>query len=55
MSYQGRRNNSEFYGNEASPIDERALKKEQEQQSSAKALKTATKGAATVYGGPLAG
>ena len=55
MSYEGRRNNSEFYGSEASPIDDRTLKKEQEKQASAKALKTAAKGAATFYGGPLAG
>ena len=55
MSYEGRRNNSEFNGNEASPMDEKQLKKQQEQQASAKALKTAAKGAATYFAGPLGG
>ena len=55
MSYEGRRNNSDFSGNEASPIDEKQVKKQQEQQASAKALKTAAKGAATYYAGPLGG
>lgn len=55
MSYEGRRNNSEFSGNEASPIDEKAVKKQQEQQASEKALKTAAKGAATYFAGPLGG
>ncbi len=55
MSYEGRRNNSDFSGNEASPMDEREQQKQQEQQASAKALKTAAKGAATYFGGPLGG
>ena len=55
MSYEGRRNNSDFSGNEASPIDEKEVKKQQEQQASAKALKTAAKGAATYFAGPLGG
>lgn len=55
MSYEGRRNNSEFSGNEASPMDEKAVKKQQEQRASEKALKTAAKGAATYFAGPLGG
>ena len=55
MSYEGRRNNSDFSGNEASPMDEKQSQKQQEQQASAKALKTAAKGAATYYAGPLGG
>ena len=55
MSYEGRRNNSYFNGNEASPMDEQEIKKQQEQQASAKALKTAAKGAATYFAGPIGG
>ena len=55
MSYEGRRNNSYFSGNEASPMDEQEIKKQQEQQASAKALKTAAKGAATYFAGPVGG
>ena len=55
MSYESRRNNSEFSGNQASPIDDKELQKQQEQKSSEKALKTAAKGAATYFAGPLGG
>ena len=55
MSYEGRRNNSYFNGNEASPMDEKQVKKQQEQKASEKAFKTAAKGAATYFAGPLGG
>lgn len=55
MSYEGRRNNSDFSGNEASPMDEKEVQKQQEQKASEKAFKTAAKGAATYFAGPLGG